>query len=271
MQRGPEWREQINLHQRREETAKLQQPHQLSWVSFSFFSTSLWSIREGRFTPKNWTNATTKWRQLVAKLVTNAQLYFTSPPQNTFGQFLPVGVWTPLSVKTVCPILQEDIYPIMISSNVLKSVLLRMQRNCNDRKTSQKYQGVPVLIFWAKKVFFLGQNPYFWNGISFFCYQHERSPKRQTFFVLVQLKFGRQGGRWGRKTAFLAQKGSENSPPNGHIPENQKMGYMGPKSIFWQRHPNFLSPSWRYTKKAMFLCWTRCTGGNNKATTTKQQ
>ena len=48
-------------------------------------STSLWSIREGRFTPKNWTNATTKWWQLVAKLVTNAQLYFTSPPQNTFG------------------------------------------------------------------------------------------------------------------------------------------------------------------------------------------
>ena len=125
MQRGPEWREQIKLHRRRVETAKLQRPHQLSWVSFSFFSTSLWSIRGGRFTPKNWTNATTKWWQLVAKLVTNAQLYFTSPPQNTFGQFLPVGVWAPLSVKTVCPILQEDIYPIMISSIVLKSVLWR--------------------------------------------------------------------------------------------------------------------------------------------------
>ena len=40
-------------------------------------------------------------------------------------QFLPVGVWAPLSVKTVCPILQEDIYPIMISSIVLKSVLWR--------------------------------------------------------------------------------------------------------------------------------------------------
>ena len=58
-------------------------------VSFILiFSTSLWSIRGGRFTPKNWNNTTNKWRQLVAKLVTNAQLYFTSP----FGQFLPVGV-----------------------------------------------------------------------------------------------------------------------------------------------------------------------------------
>ena len=39
------------------------------------------------------------------------------------------------------------------------------------------------------------------------------------------------------------------------------MQFFGLKPFFWRHCPNFLLPSWLYTKKTTFLCWLRCTAG----------
>jgi hypothetical protein len=56
-------------------------------------------------------------------------------------------------------------------------------------------------------MYFFGPKSIFFGRKSQFFVTNSTDQQKTNLFVLVQLQFGRKGGRWDRKMAFLAQKG----------------------------------------------------------------
>ena len=101
----------------------------------------------------------------------------------------------------------------------------------DDRKSSQKYQGVPVLIFGPKKCFFLGQNPYFWNRISFFV-TNTTDHQKGNLFCASPVAIWTPGRPLGPKNSIFGSKRARKRPAVWAPTGKPKNGLYGPKIHF---------------------------------------